>query len=357
MLGEEVLNSAETEESNMQKRDNVSFGTMLYGKLRRLFAKKDSAGVIETAYEVMNSEEYKESEKELRRIVMSERGEGEKPINEINNASDNINSGIDNSINNNDIASDKDEEISIDDSNILNKGDIEFNTVDENISSKDNNAIDTDNALSENNAVNIDGINAVSDAGSEADVSEDTGVVNEEGQSNVINGENDIAIGDGMGYKGYNNKLPITKEKFINIIKTEPGSRPDPKTYFDDRYISDHLSKFEHGVTKIYANPPTGIAGPPDGTYAMPTYLADEIIKKTDGNISALEQLLGFNKNDLGDNPVRIDIPNPKGLRMPSGNEYGTNDNWIPGGRTLGGILEVIIDSPSPSEYTIKFLK
>lgn len=60
----------------MQKRDNVSFGGIIYGKLRKMFAEKDSAGVIETAYEVMNSNEYKASEEELRRIVMKKGGGG-----------------------------------------------------------------------------------------------------------------------------------------------------------------------------------------------------------------------------------------------------------------------------------------
>ena len=52
-----------------------------------------------------------------------------------------------------------------------------------------------------------------------------------------------------------------------------------------------------------------------------------------------------------------MDIPNPKGLRMPSGNEIGANENWIPCGYTANGIMEAIVDSPSPSEYTIKPIK
>lgn len=65
-----------------------------------------------------------------------------------------------------------------------------------------NKGIDTDNALSENNVINSDGVDEVGGVGNTANVQKDNGVVNEEGKNNVINGENDIANGDGMGYKG-----------------------------------------------------------------------------------------------------------------------------------------------------------
>jgi len=41
--------------------------------------------------------------------------------------------------------------------------------------------------------------------------------------------------------------------------------------------------------------------------------------------------MLGLSKGDLGDVPVRIDISNPTGLRMPSGNEAGANNFWLLG--------------------------
>lgn len=42
-----------------------------------------------------------------------------------------------------------------------------------------------------------------------------------------------------------------------------------------------------------------------------------------------------FARGELGTNPVRVDIPNPTGLRMPSGNELGANAQWLPDGKTL----------------------
>jgi hypothetical protein len=38
---------------------------------------------------------------------------------------------------------------------------------------------------------------------------------------------------------------------------------------------------------------------------------------------------------------------------MPSGNELGANSQWIPGGYTGGGIIEAVIDSPTPAQYVV----
>lgn len=54
-----------------------------------------------------------------------------------------------------------------------------------------------------------------------------------------------------------------------------------------------------------------------------------------------LKMLLGR----LGDVPIRIDFPETTGLRMSTSNEFGANDQWIPGGLTDGGsIPEAVID-------------
>ena len=59
----------------------------------------------------------------------------------------------------------------------------------------------------------------------------------------------------------------------------------------------------------------------------------------------------------LPDGGYRIDIPNPRelNLRMPSGNEAGANEFWIPGGKLPTGNLEAVIDADniSPSQYTV----
>jgi hypothetical protein len=85
----------------------------------------------------------------------------------------------------------------------------------------------------------------------------------------------------------------------------------------------------------------------------MPKNVVDEILSQTGGNSLLLEQRLGLNPGDLGQNPVRIDIPKPTGLRMPSGNETGANGNWIPGGLSSGGVPEATINPAKPGSYTM----
>lgn len=76
------------------------------------------------------------------------------------------------------------------------------------------------------------------------------------------------------------------------------------------------------------------------------------MISNAGGSVSKLEQSLSLDPGTLGDNPIRVDIPNPKGLRMPDGNELGANSQWVPGGYTAGGIPEATIDPAVPGTYT-----
>lgn len=71
----------------------------------------------------------------------------------------------------------------------------------------------------------------------------------------------------------------------------------------------------------------------------------DDILQKSGGDVRELERLLGLPVGDFGDAPIRIDFTDTTGLRMPSGNEFGANDQWLPGGFTDGGsISEAVID-------------
>ena len=62
--------------------------------------------------------------------------------------------------------------------------------------------------------------------------------------------------------------------------------------------------------------------------------IQDKILKvsittKADGNVARLEKSLGLSQSCLGNNPVRVDISEPIGLRMPSGNEPGANTQRV----------------------------
>lgn len=145
----------------------------------------------------------------------------------------------------------------------------------------------------------------------------------------------------------------LTPSQIDDIIKAPKGQRPNPSTYLSQEYIDQHLDLFRGGVIKFYAKAPTGAVGPPDGTFVMPTSIADDLIKQANGDIHILEQLLGLDSGTLGKSPVRIDIAHPTGLRMPTGNELGVNSFWLPGGYTSGGLPEAVVDQILPGQYTV----
>ncbi|MED5657455.1 RHS repeat-associated core domain-containing protein, partial [Enterobacter hormaechei] len=133
--------------------------------------------------------------------------------------------------------------------------------------------------------------------------------------------------------------------KAYNSLKgTTKPNRPNPTNYLDPSYVKQHLALFNDGISKIAWGVNRAEIGPPSGHFVMPKSVADNIIKKAGGDVGKLEKMLGLDPGDLGDSPVRIDILKPQGLRMPSGNEGGANDFWVPGGKTSGGIPEAVID-------------
>ena len=80
--------------------------------------------------------------------------------------------------------------------------------------------------------------------------------------------------------------------------------------------------------------------------------LADNAIANAAGDVRELERMLGLDAGYLGSAPVRVDIPNPAGYRIPTGNEFGANSNWRPGGLTWpGGLPEAVINPVSPGGY------
>ena len=69
----------------------------------------------------------------------------------------------------------------------------------------------------------------------------------------------------------------------------------------------------------------------------------------------ALEDALGLDPGFLSNgNTVAavIDPADLDNLRIPSGNEGGANDQWIPGGFTSGGVPEAVVDL-SEAPFTV----
>ncbi len=140
------------------------------------------------------------------------------------------------------------------------------------------------------------------------------------------------------------------------IVATEKGSRPDPSEYLPPAYIDKHLEQFDNGAARFM---PEGNLnrygiGQTDGTsFVMPKSEADALIAQAQGNPRAMEQALGLPDGYLDERVfVRVDIDNPRdhGLRMPSGNEAGANEYWVPGGRLPDGSSEAIVDGAKVPE-------
>jgi len=145
--------------------------------------------------------------------------------------------------------------------------------------------------------------------------------------------------------------------KVRNVANIQKGIRPNPKKYLSKRYINKHLSKFNDGASVIQTewaysrySKSNGFVGVPDDNslFVMPKNYCDEIISKADGDISIIEESLGFPKGYFSDGGglVRIDVDDISkiNIRIPSGNETGANNLWIPGGFTSGGVPEAITD-------------
>ena len=148
-----------------------------------------------------------------------------------------------------------------------------------------------------------------------------------------------------------------SKQKVLDIPK---GSRPKPSTYLDQKYIDEHLAKFDDGAS--YLAPKDALdrfgrnpVGRPDGQFVMSKNEMDDLFDKADGDLSIIEKELGIPSGLWKDKElVRIDIPNPKesNIRIPDGNEGGANELWLPGGKLPNGYSEAVLDAIPEGQYT-----
>lgn len=141
----------------------------------------------------------------------------------------------------------------------------------------------------------------------------------------------------------------LSTEKNAEIIATEKGLRPDPDTYLSPEYTARHLEKFDDGATRFMTESnfnKYGIAQRDGTSFVMAKGEVDALLQRTEGDPRAMERELGLPDGFFDSAVVRVDIPQPQdaGLRMPSGNEAGANDLWIPGGKLPTGLSEAVID-------------
>ncbi|MGE2715206.1 hypothetical protein ACQI4L_14195 [Mycolicibacterium litorale] len=153
----------------------------------------------------------------------------------------------------------------------------------------------------------------------------------------------------------------LSEETRDQIAAMEKGSRPDPSEYLPQEFIEHHLAKFDDGASRFMTTEALedfGI-GHRDGTsFVFPTRELENLMEATGGDRRALEQVLGLPDGYFDtDGVVRVDVPDPSSfdLRIPSGNEAGANEQWIPGGFLPTGMPEAVIDGADvpPGDLTI----
>jgi hypothetical protein len=169
-------------------------------------------------------------------------------------------------------------------------------------------------------------------------------------------------LGDaGRIARGADDLVPLSRTQIEDISAIAKGQRPDPSRYLPESYIDQHLAQFEDGATRFQLQSKLDKYGPgqTDGTsFVIPKQEADRLLAETAGDPRALEEALGLPAGQLdGADPLmRVDFADPGelGLRMPSGNEAGANDLWIPGGKLPDGSSEAVIDvgGTAASRYT-----
>ncbi|HWV49257.1 MAG TPA: hypothetical protein VN035_07355 [Microbacterium sp.] len=143
-----------------------------------------------------------------------------------------------------------------------------------------------------------------------------------------------------------------------DVVDAGKGNRPDPSEYLDADYITDHLDQFANGATRIYKTDSILDWGPGNNqvpgnatntAYVFPTDQLNNLMEQVNSP-TELAEALGLPSNFFEGADVQLRDFAPEdlaGLRMPSGNEGGTDvDHWIPGGYLPSGIPEAVIDIP-----------
>lgn len=148
-----------------------------------------------------------------------------------------------------------------------------------------------------------------------------------------------------------------SKNEIISIPK---GNRPNPSNYLKWKYRHRHQRNFRRGASfltqkQVLDKYGRAMLGRQDGLFVMCKKEMDDLIQKAHGQLIYIETELGIPAGMWGNTEIiRIDIRRPKKLklRLPSGNETGANELWIPGGKLPNGYLESVINPVPEGKYT-----
>lgn len=140
----------------------------------------------------------------------------------------------------------------------------------------------------------------------------------------------------------------------VEALGSTKGTRNSPSTYLTPEYISAHLAKFQsQGVAsrlvlkKSHTKYGVGKPDPGKTEFVSTKSDIDKILADADGDLDKIASELGVERAQLeGDGLVRIDFDlKKKSVEIPSGNEFGTNPNWLPGGKLPDGKVEAVIET------------
>jgi RHS repeat-associated protein len=92
--------------------------------------------------------------------------------------------------------------------------------------------------------------------------------------------------------------------------------------------------------------------GRDDGVFVAPKGEMDAMLKEANGDRRVIKQRLAIKEDQWNEPLVRVDVDQPLRYhpRLPTGGEAGANSFYTPGGKTAGGVSELVIDPPPSSE-------
>uniref|UniRef100_UPI002613B129 hypothetical protein n=1 Tax=uncultured Chryseobacterium sp. TaxID=259322 RepID=UPI002613B129 len=168
-----------------------------------------------------------------------------------------------------------------------------------------------------------------------------------------------------------NGGVPFLKGYSREIILAIPkGERPNPFVYLPKEYIAKHLKTFEDEVIasrivlkKSFEKYGLGKPDEWQSEYVSLKSDIDKIISDANGSLEFVAQELGFPVEQIqNDELLRVDfkLSSKNKVFMPSGNEYGTNSQWLPAGKLPTGKLEAIVSLKKMIEgrdYVVSTLK
>jgi len=169
--------------------------------------------------------------------------------------------------------------------------------------------------------------------------------------------ENNIVLKDGWD----------ADRLYKEVLSKPKGERPSPSDYLPAEYIASQLKQFESGVVRIASREKVtkeGLFYSGDEGFCIPKSEWDRLYQETGGDLAAISKKLGRNKNldSSNDMILYFEKKNVADLKLASGNEspgnpnYGANQLWVPGAKTVNGVTEAVFVAPKGTPFSeIKF--